>query len=131
MNQLWAFVRKEIYHITRDRKTLLILFGLPIVQILLFGFALSNEVKNTTVYMCNMSKDELSMRLQSQIHASKYFDIVGSTDNPGDSDEILRSGKAKLVIIIPAELSQDLNHQKATTISTPLNVKIQTATGNW
>ena len=46
MKQLLAFIRKEFYHVFRDKRTLLILFGLPVIQILLFGFALSSEVKN-------------------------------------------------------------------------------------
>ena len=46
MKQLIAFIRKEFYHVFRDKRTLLILFGLPVVQIILFGFALSSEVKN-------------------------------------------------------------------------------------
>ena len=51
MKQLYTFVRKEFLHVLRDRKTLLILFGLPVIQILIFGFALTNEVKHATVFV--------------------------------------------------------------------------------
>lgn len=116
MNQLIAFVRKEIYHILRDKKTLLVLFGLPIVQILLFGFALSNEVKNTKVYMCDMARDDDSQSLISKINASQYFDVVGQIMYPNQADEVLRSGKAHVVMVIPDQFSQNLDHLHAATI---------------
>ena len=53
MKQFLAFVRKEFYHVFRDRKTLLLLFGMPIAQIILFGFALTNEIKNTKIVICD------------------------------------------------------------------------------
>ena len=49
MKQFIAFVKKEFYHVFRDRKTLLLLFGMPVVQIVLFGFALTNEIKNSKI----------------------------------------------------------------------------------
>ena len=49
MKQLITFIRKEFLHVFRDRKTLLMLFGLPIAQIVLFGFALSNEIKDSRI----------------------------------------------------------------------------------
>jgi len=60
MKQFLVFVRKEFYHVFRDRKTLLMLFGLPIVQIVLFGFALTNEIKNTKIVILDLAKDEAS-----------------------------------------------------------------------
>lgn len=116
MNQLYAFVIKEIYHIIRDKKTLLVLFGLPIAQILLFGFAMSNEVKNTTVYIADLSVDNLSQSLESQINASKYFDIVGHINDISKADEILRSGQAKVVVVIPQNFASELTHQNSATI---------------
>ena len=58
-----SFVRKEFYHVFRDRKTLLMLFGLPIVQIVLFGFALTNEVKNAKIVICDYSQDIATQEL--------------------------------------------------------------------
>jgi ABC-2 type transport system permease protein len=60
MKQFIAFVRKEFYHVLRDRKTLLILFGMPLVQILIFGFALTNEVKDTQIIVVDNAKDNAS-----------------------------------------------------------------------
>ncbi len=116
MHQFIAFVRKEVYHILRDRKTLLVLIGMPIIQIILFGFAMSNEVKNTTVYVLDQSKDNLSQKLIEEVNASRYFDIIGTLDDTNQPDEVLRSGKAKLALIIPPSFSSDLQHGNDATI---------------
>ncbi|HRD83295.1 MAG TPA: ABC transporter permease, partial [Saprospiraceae bacterium] len=55
MKQFLTFVRKEFYHVFRDRKTLLLLFGMPVMQIVLFGFALSNEIKNARVAVYDLA----------------------------------------------------------------------------
>ena len=72
---LKVFIRKEFYHVFRDRKTLLMLFGLPVVQILLFGFALTNEIKNTRIAVVDYAKNDYSEKLISKVDASKYFVI--------------------------------------------------------
>ena len=75
MKQFLVFVRKEFRHVLRDRRTLLILFGLPVIQILIFGFALTNEVKNAKILIVDNAKDISSQQIISKITASQYFDI--------------------------------------------------------
>ncbi|MGB4849818.1 MAG: ABC transporter permease, partial [Saprospiraceae bacterium] len=75
MKQFLAFIKKEFYHVFRDRKTLLMLFGLPIVQIVLFGFALTNEIKNTRIVVLDYAKDEASQQIVNRLEASTYFEI--------------------------------------------------------
>lgn len=111
MKQFFAFLQKEIYHILRDYRTLLILIGIPITQILLFGFALSNEVKNTKIGILDHANDEMSRPLLEQIEASKYFEIVEFLKSPELIAESLRSGKTKMILVIPAKFGEDLSHQ--------------------
>ena len=73
MQQFWVFVRKEFYHIFRDKKSLLIIFALPIAQMLIFGFALTNEIKNTQIGILDNANDEASLNLIAQLEASKYL----------------------------------------------------------
>ncbi len=75
MKQLIIFIKKEFKHVFRDRKSLLMLFGLPIAQILLFGFALTNEIKNTKVGILDYSQDAVSKEIINKIRASKYFAV--------------------------------------------------------
>ena len=63
MRQFLAFIKKEFIHVFRDRKTLLMLFGLPLVQIVLFGFALSNEIKNSRIAILDYAKTKPLHRL--------------------------------------------------------------------
>jgi ABC-2 type transport system permease protein len=73
MKQFLVFIKKEFAHVLRDRKTLLILFGMPVVQILIFGFALTNEVKNAKVVIMDQANDMASHQIIQKIEASRYF----------------------------------------------------------
>ena len=116
MRQFFIFVKKEFYHIIRDYRTLLILFGMPIVQIVLFGFALSNEVKNTHFGILDLSKDELSTQLREEIMASRYFDLVEVLNSYDDIDVSLRSGHTKAVVVIPPDFSKNIGHERSTSL---------------
>ena len=111
MKQFLIFVRKEFYHILRDYRTLLVLLGMPVAQILLFGFALSTEVKNTRMAVLNQSEELLSHQLIQKLDASKYFDLHKNLNHPQEIEPILKSGKAKVVLIIPDNFGSDLGHQ--------------------
>ena len=63
MKQLLTFIRKEFYHVLRDKRVLLMLFGLPIIQVILFGFALSTEIKNTGIAIFDQDKSAGSSAL--------------------------------------------------------------------
>lgn len=103
MKQLITFVRKEFLHVLRDKKTLLILFGLPVVQILIFGFALTNEVKHATVFVRDDAHDDASRALIERIDASQVFDVV-------------ESGPAHLDLVIPSGFENDLSHSGHATV---------------
>jgi len=79
MNQFLTFVQKEFYHVFRDKKSLLMLFGVPIAQILLFGFALTNEIKNSSIAIFDFSNDEISRQLVQKISESSYFEVTNLT----------------------------------------------------
>ena len=75
MKQFISFVRKEFYHIFRDRRTMLILLGMPVVQIILFGFAITTEVKNVKVAVLDFSKDVSTRQIIDKLDASDYFNV--------------------------------------------------------
>lgn len=76
----------------RDRKTLLILFGLPVVQILIFGFALTNEVKNSKILLVDQARDIASQNIITKIEASRYFEIQESTLSLSRIEDFFREG---------------------------------------
>lgn len=110
MKELFAFIRKEFAHVFRDRKTLLMLFGLPVVQIILFGFALSNEVKNIKIVVADFSKDVASQEITRKIAASSYFQLERSLPDAKDIHQSFKEGKIKAAVIFPANFYNDLSH---------------------
>ena len=114
MKQLFVFVKKEFAHVLRDRKTLLILFGLPIVQIIIFGFALTNEVKNSGIAILDAAGDISSKKIIEKIEASKYFEIKHMLQTREQIEAAFRDGSIKLALVFPARFNGDLVHlQKA------------------
>ncbi len=111
MKQFITFVRKEFAHVLRDRKTLLILFGMPVMQILIFGFALTNEVKNSSVVVIDYAQDAASQELISRIEASRYFEIEKIVTDHHKIEESFKEGKVKLALILPENFNTDLMHQ--------------------
>ena len=111
MKQLRIFIQKEFAHVLRDRKTLLILFGMPVVQILIFGFALTNEVKNSKILLVDHARDIASQQLVTQIEASQYFEIEKTAWNQEQIERGFHEGEIKMAIVIPANFAQELLHQ--------------------
>jgi ABC-2 type transport system permease protein len=116
MKQFLVFVKKEFAHVLRDRKTLLILFGMPIMQILIFGFALTNEVKNSRIAVIDYAQDEASHEIISRIEASRYFEVERSVADHNQINDLFRTGKIKLVMIFPQNFEHDLLHQNKAQI---------------
>lgn len=110
MNQFLTFIKKEFAHVLRDRKTLLILFGLPIIQIIIFGFALSNEVKNSRIIIVDYAKDDISRQITEKLEASKYFDLEKKQLTHNQIEETFKEGKIKLAVVFPANFASDLLH---------------------
>jgi len=108
MKQLFAFIRKEIYHVFRDRRTLLILFGFPVVQILLFGYALSSEVKNIGIAIQDNARDVNSSEIVNRIKTSSYFQVKDEIVNYKDVESRFKDGSIKCAIIFPANFGEDL-----------------------
>lgn len=110
MKTFLAFLIKEFRHILRDRRSLIILFGLPVVQIILFGFALSNEVKQTNLAVWDQAGDERSRELITELEASRYFRVQDAVHSEADLERLFRRNQVRLVMIIPPNFDSDLEH---------------------
>jgi len=110
MKQFFSFVKKEFYHILRDKRTMFILLVMPIVQIIIFGFALTNEVKNSRIAVLDNSKDVATTSIIHEINASKYFDVERNLYTYNDIEAAFRSGKVKLAIVFPQNFNDNLQH---------------------
>lgn len=108
MKQFLSFVRKEFYHIFRDTRTILILLVMPIIQIILFGFAISTEVRNVQVGIFDPSNDVSTQHIKERIDASPYFDITEELKNPDQINDIFKNGNIDLVIVFSDNFSNNL-----------------------
>jgi len=108
MNRFLAFLRKEFYHIFRDPRTLIILFGIPIAQLMLFGYVMTNEVRNVKVAIVDNSKDDLSKRLSQQLLSSGFFQLAAIPSSENDYESLFRSGTVKEIIVFEPEFALHL-----------------------
>lgn len=100
MKQFLGFVKKEFLHIFRDYRTLIILFGIPAAQILIFGFAVSMDIKDAGIAILDLSHDEVTEKLTGKIVSSGFFKKTESLLNYDDIDRVFKKGKTKAVIIL-------------------------------
>ena len=99
MKQFISFVIKEARHILRDKRTMLILFGMPVVMMLLFGFAITNDVRNVRTVVVTSQMDHLTQLAVERLAASEYFTIVKTVATPKEAEWMIRSQKADLAVV--------------------------------
>jgi ABC-2 type transport system permease protein len=112
MKRFIGFVTKEFYHIFRDKRTMFILFGMPMVQIMLFGFAITNEVNNVNIAIFDQSKDRETQQIINKISASKYFKIESQITHEAQIERVFRTGKVKAVLVFEKDFIQNLQTKK-------------------
>jgi ABC-2 type transport system permease protein len=111
-----GFIRKEFYHIFRDPRSLIILFGMPLIQILLFGYVITNEIKDAKIGILDHSKDEMSNKLVHKLLSSEYFKLHAFLSEQDQIEEIFRKGKIKLIIIIEPNFSTNLEKENSARV---------------
>lgn len=111
MKRLLGFVEKEFYHIFRDTRTLVILFGMPIVQILLFGFAITNELKDAHISILDKSKDQVTETITQKLLSSGYFQLYSNLKTDAEIDNVFKGGKVKQVIIFEPSFAEKLTKE--------------------
>ncbi len=113
MKKFLAFVKKEFRHILRDRRTLLILLGMPVAQVIIFGFAITNEFRNADIVVLDQSRDESSRQLTQKLTASGHLRLNGEVQNYADIHRHFQTGKVKMAVVIPPNFTQDLHRGDA------------------
>jgi len=110
MKQFLAFVKKEFYHIFRDIRTMLIIIGIPIIQIMIIGFAIRTELKNVQVAIYDPSHDISTERIINRIGASEYFHIAQILNTPDEVEEVFKAGKIGLILVFGKNFNENLYH---------------------
>jgi ABC-2 type transport system permease protein len=116
MKRFVGFVIKEFHHILRDPRTMVILFGIPIAQMLLFGFVITNEVKNVDIAVYDRSNDAVTREVISKLNSSKYFHLKNMIYHENDIENSLKNGSVKEVVVFEAQFAEKLKKEKKAAI---------------
>lgn len=111
MKSFIGFLKKEFYHIFRDKRTMLILFGMPVMQLLLFGYVVTNEIKDARIAILDRSKDEITKKISQKILSSGYFKLEENILSDAHIDEAFKAGKIKQLIIFEPAFAQRLEKE--------------------
>jgi ABC-2 type transport system permease protein len=117
MKRFTGFIKKEFRHIFRDYRTLFILFGIPAAQILIFGFAVSTDIKNAGIAFLDLSKDETTQKISDKIISSGFFRKTENLLNYNDIDRVFKRGKTKAVIVFGENFGRDLTAEGKASVS--------------
>jgi ABC-2 type transport system permease protein len=116
MKRFKGFIKKEFYHIFRDRRSLFILFGMPIAQILLFGFAITNEINNVDIAILDHSKDATTKEIINKISSSKYFSIDTFLEKESEIEAVFKKGNVKAVLNFEQNFSSKFIKENKATV---------------
>ena len=105
MRQFISFITKEAKHIVRDKRTMLILFGMPIVLMLLFGFAITTDVRNVRTVVVTSSQDHLTRQAVDRLAASEYFVITSTVATPREAELLIRRQKADMAVVFSPDFA--------------------------
>lgn len=111
-----SFVGKEFNHILRDTRTLMVLLVMPVVMIVLFGFALSTELKNVKVGVYTPSSDVFAQKLISRIDASEYFTVVLDASEKEELDAAFLNNNIEVAIIFQENFYYQLSHEGSANV---------------
>ena len=111
MKQFISFVRKEFYHIFRDARTTMILLLMPVILIILFGYAITTEIKRVPIAIFDQSRDELTLKMTDRLNASEYFELYTTVDSYEDAGALFRQGKVHVIVVFPPQYASTADAQ--------------------
>ena len=105
MKQFSSFVIKEAKHIVRDRRTMLILFVMPVVLMLIFGFAISNDVRNVRAVVVTSQMDHVTQQVIDRLSHSEYFVITATVGTSKEAEQLIRRQKADMAVVFSKDFA--------------------------
>lgn len=113
MITLLDFIKKEFLQLKRDRRMLPLIFLAPVLQLIIVGYAITFDIKNINVVVCDLNRSEESKNYIESIRSSGYFKFIEFIVNQEEVDYYLDKSLARIAIVIPKDFSSDL--QKGTS----------------
>ena len=116
MKRFFGFVKKEFLHIFRDVRTMIILFGIPVAQLLLFGTVITNEIKDAHIAIYDQSKDEVTQAITAKLLSSGYFVLNQYLESTEEVEAIFKKGQVKEVLVFEPDFAQTLEREKKANV---------------
>ncbi|HEY9124056.1 MAG TPA: ABC transporter permease [Bacteroidales bacterium] len=116
MKTYLSLVKKEFHHILRDKRTMLILFGIPVALMLLFGFVITNEIKTIGIAVLDQSNDYTTNQIVDRLESSCYFVVKQRISNYGQLESVFKSGAAKLAIVFEQQFDYNLQRNRKANV---------------
>lgn len=114
--RLWALVKKEFIHIIRDPRSLAMAFLMPLILLILFGYAITMDIKTLNLVVYDQDKSAASRNYLEGFPASSYFSVVAAVENYAGARALLDQGKAHLALVIPPHFARDLEQGRTTQV---------------
>lgn len=114
--RLVAIAVKELRQLRRDRLTLAMMGGLPVLQLLLFGYAINTDVRHIPTVVLDQDRSAESRSFASRLEATGFYDMVGSVETHDDIARALRTGRAKVALVVPARYASDVARGRTGTL---------------
>ena len=128
--RLLAMIVKEAMQLRRDRLTFAMMFGMPIMQLVLFGYAINNDPKGLPTAVLSADNSAITRSLVGAIGSTGYFDIVRLAVNEAEANELLQRGQVQFVVTIPSGFTRKLLRQEGAQIAIEADATDPATTGN-
>ena len=106
LTRTWAVMAKEFIQVTRDRLTYAMILAMPIIQLLLFGYAINDDPRNLPTIVLDLDQSAFSRSVLGAMESSGYFDIDQVARSQGDLDRALARGEAQFAVLIPSDFTR-------------------------
>ncbi|MGD9994269.1 MAG: ABC transporter permease [Salinivirgaceae bacterium] len=116
MKRFLSFVKKEFLHIFRDVRTLIIIFGIPVAEILIFGFAINTDLKDARIAILDLSKDATTQRLTNKLLSSGYYILDKELQSESELETVFKEGKIRMVLVYEQHFDQKLQKEGLASI---------------
>ncbi len=114
--RLKALVKKEFIHILRDPRSLAMAFLMPLILLILFGYAITMDIKTLNLAVYDQDKSAASRNYVEGFPASSYFTVVASVDSYAAARELIDRGAAQLALVIPRHFARDLEQGRTAQV---------------
>lgn len=128
--RLMAMIRKETLQLRRDRLTFAMMFGMPIMQLLLFGYAINNDPKGLPTAILSADQSAITRSIVAALGNTGYFKLVANATSETEANELLQSGEVQFVITIPTDVTRRLVRREKAQIAVEADATDPATTGN-